>query len=514
MKLGHMLLLSVLLASCATPPSPGEGAWEGEVDELPLPVDRAAPPPLAAALTVGRALSGSSMTLTASGFPAGTSVIFLVSSNTAQPGACPAALQPACLDVAAPYTRLGARVANAAGQASITYVVPNPGPRELEFQAYGTRLGVNYLTPGVTVSVGLPLVGSVEGQQIAFGEGAQELRGDPSLLYDVSTSSLQIQDTTPGGSGMTLADPFGVSVISTTHTLQANAAALSLSDGVDALTLGWSELPELGSTSGLNVALAGDLRLNGAPGLPGQVLTSGGAGAAPTWTSVGAGEGALYAPDAWDVSWAAADGDPTLLGWTLTAGTAAAATVDGVPCYEMVPDPVVSSYLQRDLPALDGNFELRVWMRAPSEGAAVNGDYNIVSYYTGVSLNKTLSLVLSSTGLSLNVSGSTLTPFSIPLGNLGMEWVSVTMRVVTAGQGQSGAVLAWVGDTFAGSVTLASVSQPTVAPQGRIRIGKAYTNAGVDPAWQLAFFGFRGGFNDAPPTYTYRGTGFGSYGPR
>jgi hypothetical protein len=70
-----------------------------------------------------------------------------------------------------------------------------------------------------------------------------------------------------------------------------------------------------------------------------------------------------------------------------------------------------------------------------------------------------------------------------------------------------------VGGVYAGTVQLASVTQATQTPNGLIRIGKAGTTAGADPAWQIAFFGFRSGFNAAPPDYTYRGEGYGSYGP-
>ncbi len=506
------ILLILTVSGCADPlERPGVASPS---DDLDLPADRAAPPPVGATLTVGRAIAGTTLTLVAGGFPPGTSVTFLVSSDTASPGFCPPALRPVCLAVAAPTTRIGARAANAAGVASITYTVAAPATPQLEFQAYGLRAGVYYISPGVTVDVLTPIVGAIEAQQVAFGSGVDEIQGDDSFLYDPSTSSLQILRAAPGALAMTVMDALGFASISSTHTVQVSPSALTMSDGIDTLELGWTPGPSVTSTAGLNVGTTEALRINDDAGAAGQVLTSGGPGAPPTWSTPAAAGGSLYEPDAWDVAWTTADGAPDANGWTLTAGALAPAIVDGVACFEMTPDPVVSSYLQRDLPALDGNFELRAWLRMPSEGAAVSGDYNIVSYYTGASLNKTLSLVLSSTGLSLNVSGSTLTPFAIPLGDLGMQWISVTLRVVTAGSGRSGAVIAWVGDTYAGSVPLASVSQPTIAPNGRIRIGKAYTNAGADPAWQLAFFGFRQGFNDAPATYTYRGTGFGSYGPR
>jgi hypothetical protein len=261
----------------------------------------------------------------------------------------------------------------------------------------------------------------------------------------------------------------------------------------------------------LDLAVGG-LTVNGDAGTSGYVLTSNGTGAAPTWQAAGGG-GSPYDADAWDVSWQTADGAPTANGWTLTAGTETSTTVDTVACYQFTPAEGSSSYIQRTLTALNSNFEMRVWLRMPSEGSGISGDYKLVSYYTGATLNKTISLVLTANGLALNTSGTTTAQFPLNLGDLGQQWVAITLRIVVAGNGSTGAVLAWVGDTYAGSLTLAGISQPTQAPNGRIRIGQAENGAGANPAWQIAFFGFRGGHNDAPPTYTYRGTGFGSYGP-
>jgi hypothetical protein len=173
----------------------------------------------------------------------------------------------------------------------------------------------------------------------------------------------------------------------------------------------------------------------------------------------------------------------------------------------------VSSYIQRTLTAYNGNFQFRVWIRMTSEGTATSNDFNLVSYYTGSTLNKTISLVLNANGLSLNVTGSTLTQFTMSLGDLGLQWISVTMNVTTAGNGVTGSVACWVGSVYAGTVQLASISQATQTPNGLVRIGQAETGTGTNPAWQIAFFGFRSGFNAAPPDYTYRGKGYGSYGP-
>lgn len=206
-------------------------------------------------------------------------------------------------------------------------------------------------------------------------------------------------------------------------------------------------------------------------------------------------------------------GAPSANGWTVTAGSEASTTVDTVACYEFTPT-TVSSYIQRDdAAALNSNFEFRAWIRMPAESSSVSGDYDIISYYTGASLNKTISVVLNNTGVSLNVTGASLTPFPISTGSLDQQWVSITIRVIMPGTATAGAVHAWVGDVYLGSIQTSSISQATAAPNGRIRIGQAENGAGTNPAWQIAFFGFRSGFNDAPPSYTYRGKGYGSYGP-
>jgi hypothetical protein len=343
-----------------------------------------------------------------------------------------------------------------------------------------------------------------------------------------------IVDVEPGGAGLVVWDPgsaesggagtsvsingssFGVAngalhpSANAQVLVQPGSVALTSASGL-ASVLSATEDGGAANSGTLNVLL-GELQINGSAGTSGYVLTSNGTGAAPTWQAAGGG-GSPYDADAWDVSWQTADGAPTANGWTLTAGTETSTTVDTVACYQFTPAEGSSSYIQRTLTALNSNLEMRVWLRMPSEGSGISGDYDIVSYYTGATLNKTISLVLTANGLALNTSGTTTAQFPLSLGDLGQQWVAITLRVVVAGNGSTGAVLAWVGDTYAGSLTLAGISQPTQVPNGRIRIGQAENGAGTNPAWQIAFFGFRSGHNDAPPTYTYRGTGFGSYGP-
>ena len=392
--------------------------------------------------------------------------------------------------------------------------------------------------------------GTIAANEVAFGTGADTIGGSANLEWNNATSVLSIVgDASDCLTVASLIDGQFLAVSPTMYTLVINdpltptsSATMgpgdvavgdgSASGNVQAGLVGVTENTTgnrltLTAPAGLGTITSEDsatnipaplnvvcdeLQVNGSAGTSGYVLTSNGTGAAPTWQAAGGG-GSPYTPDAWDISWETADGAPSANGWTVTAGSETAATVDTVACYEFTPT-TVSSYIQRDdAAALNANFEFRVWVRMPAEGGLVSGDYNIISYYTGATLNKTISVVLNNTGLSLNVTSSTLTAFTIPAGTLDQQWVAITIRVIMPGTATVGAVHAWAGEIYLGSVPTANISQATQAPNGRIRIGQAENGAGTNPAWQIAFFGFRSGFNQAPPSYTYRGEGYGSYGP-
>jgi hypothetical protein len=370
------------------------------------------------------------------------------------------------------------------------------------------------------------------GSSTFYADGTALLKAPLTAINGLTPAADRIAYYTSASAGaMTALTSFGRSLIDDVDaatartTLGLGTAATSAASAFEAADATLTALAgvttaanKLAYFTGVDTAAATDITTAGreilstaTSGTNGQVLTSSGGGA-PTWTTVSGG-GSPYAADSWDLSWQTSMGAPSANGWTITGGTETAATVDTVACYEFVPTTVNSLMQRDDLSALNANFEMRAWIRMPAEGAAASGDYNIISYYTGATLNKTIQVVLNNSGLSLNVTGTTLTAFTILAGSLDQQWVSITIRVIMPGTATVGAVHAWIGEMYVGSIQTASISQATGTPNGRIRIGQGENGAGTNPAWQIAFFGFRSGFNQAPPSYTYRGEGYGSYGP-
>src|SRR3989337_2577306 len=91
-------------------------------------------------LTSGAWVVGFPVELQVTGASAGQTVAFLLGTNLAGAGSCPAGLAPNCLDVRSPRL-LGADAADAGGTASLSLNGPPLPHAEIELQATTTGAG-------------------------------------------------------------------------------------------------------------------------------------------------------------------------------------------------------------------------------------------------------------------------------------------------------------------------------------------------------------------------------------
>ena len=255
----------------------------------------------------------------------------------------------------------------------------------------------------------------------------------------------------------------------------------------------------------------------GPTGPTGGAGPTGAAGATGATGSTGS-QGPGYDADAWDVSWSESDGDPTSLGWTLSGGSIAAATVDGEACYEITPSGSATALLERTVTA-ETEWELRVRLRQPSEGTTISGAHWIIRYFAGNyspdagTTYRSVYFVLFATGVGV-WTGSVpvlFAPNSTGSLDLGNTWITVTLKSYSpAGTLAQAGLAVWVGNVFMGLISFQTFA--TGSTGGLLSIGKASTTVVSTPS-QIAFIGFRSGFNDAPPEWTFRGQGYGSSGP-
>lgn len=130
----------LLLASCEV---------EGEAG-AELPVD-AAPPTYVRTLVVGGIVAGSSFSARVENVPAGLTMTLVGSSDVYGAGWCPAAIAPACTDLAQPWRALDTATANANGVVTFTVNAPARMPPLVELMAYGRAGRNNVYTNGVVV---------------------------------------------------------------------------------------------------------------------------------------------------------------------------------------------------------------------------------------------------------------------------------------------------------------------------------------------------------------------------
>ena len=256
-------------------------------------------------------------------------------------------------------------------------------------------------------------------------------------------------------------------------------------------------------------------------GTSGQYLTSSGGGTT-TWTTA-----SPYTADSWDFQWSAAAGTPTnIANWTGNTNISAVsvvgtgsfgtsmATYQGVDCWEFTPTTVSD---QQELtmtpvtPVDEWELRARIFMQGETAGTVYH--FGGVGKLVGA-FKPQFMAGASVTGLCRQ--NSTTEEVKIEGADVRRSWMTVTIKVTRI---HTGATLSvrdqlqfqlWCGEFLSGTWNGSNTIGAGVVA-GLVRFGKS-TGSGTE-VMRIASLQWRSGNNQAPPSYTFRGKGFGGSGP-
>jgi hypothetical protein len=286
--------------------------------------------------------------------------------------------------------------------------------------------------------------------------------------------------------------------------------ARTLLDDADAATARTTLGLTTGTSAGNVVVLDGSAKL---PAVDGSALT--GVVASP------------FTADAWSFQWSAAAGSPaTLANYTGSANISAvtivgagafggsAVTYEGVSCWEFTPTSASGQQeltIQPATPVDEWELRARVWM--PGEDAT--GSPMFIGAL-GKQVATTIPQFLagaSSTGLCRQ--NGTTEDVKIETADVRASWVTVTLRAQRVYSGTTLTSVAqiayslWCGEYLVGIWNGSNVTAGSLAA-GLIRFGR---NPGTNTrVMRIASLQWRNAINQAPPSYTFRGMGFGGGG--
>jgi hypothetical protein len=287
--------------------------------------------------------------------------------------------------------------------------------------------------------------------------------------------------------------------------------ARTLLDDADAATARTTLGLTTGTAAGNVVVLDGSAKL---PAVDGSALT--GVVASP------------FTADTWTFQWSAAAGTPaTLANYTGSANISAVAivgagafgatavTYEGVSCWEFTPTSASGQQeltIQPATPVDEWELRARVWM--PGEDGTVS------PMFIGA-LGKQVATTIPQFLAGASVTGlcrqnGTTEDVKIETADVRTSWVTVTLRAqrvysgTTLGSVAQIAYSLWCGEYLVGIWNGSNVTAGSLAA-GLIRFGR---NPGTNTrVMRIASLQWRNAINQAPPSYTFRGMGFGGGGP-
>ena len=150
--------------------------------------------------------------------------------------------------------------------------------------------------------------GTIAANEVAFGTGVDSIGGSPSLTWNAGTQTLSVLDASVTDSldiSVAAGDVVNVSStipvrfnrevqsVNATGFVALDGAGLQSGYGPRDITLAdytaTPTTPKLSAFPSLNLETGGEIQINGAAGNAGEVLTSNGAGVAPTWQASSGG---------------------------------------------------------------------------------------------------------------------------------------------------------------------------------------------------------------------------------
>jgi hypothetical protein len=297
--------------------------------------------------------------------------------------------------------------------------------------------------------------------------------------------------------------------VDTASVATLTSYARTFLDDADAATARATLGLTTGTSAGNVVVLDGSARL---PAVDGSQLT----GVSP------------YTADAWTFQWSAAAGSPaTLANYTGSANISAvtivgagafggaAVTYETVSCWEFTPTAVSERQeltVQPVTPVDAWELRVRVWL--PGEDATGTPQH-VGALGKQVGTNTPQFLAGASVTGACRQNG-TSEEVKIDTADIRQSWVTLTIRatpVFSATTPSNWAQIAyqlWCGEHLVGTWNGANVTAGSLAA-GLIRFGKS-TGTGTR-VMRIASLQWRSGNNQAPPSYTFRGMGFGGGGP-